>query len=333
MKVAIIGCGIIGVKRAKALGVHELVVACDTDPKRAHDVCSAAGAGSVLTDWKEAVAHPQVDIVIVSTTNNWLTPIGLYALEHDKHVLIEKPAARSIKEILPFLKKSQKSNKKIKVGFNLRYHPALLKAKEIVDSGTIGELMFIRGRYGHGGRIGYDKEWRANPDISGGGELIDQGVHLFDLSSWFLGDFKLVDGFSHTYFWDMAVDDNAFLCLRTEKEQVAWLHVSCTEWKNMFSLEIYGKTGKIQIEGLGGSYGIEKLVHYQMLPKMGPPDVKSWEYPGEDKSWNAEFDAFVESIVSDITINGDLNDAYEALNIVDKVYRNNSSGINLQNNL
>jgi len=320
MNVAIIGCGLIGLKRAKALGSHRLIVACDISFERARSVCSAAGTGSAMIDWKKAVAHKDVDIVIVSTTNNWLTPIGLYALEQNKHVLVEKPAARSSSEIKPFLQKAQKSENKVKVGFNLRYHPALLKAREIMDSGVMGELMFIRGRYGHGGRVGYDKEWRADPEISGGGELIDQGVHIIDLCRWFLGDFVSVKGEIATYFWDMPVDDNAFLCLTTLENKIAWIHVSCTEWKNLFSFEIYGKTGKIQIDGLGGSYGLEKLTYYQMLPEMGPPQTTIWEYPGEDCSWSLELDDFIESIVSGKTINGNINDAYEALKAIDKVY-------------
>ena len=101
--------------------------------------------------------------------------------------------------------------------------------------------MFIRARYGHGGRVGYDKEWRAQPELSGGGEFIDQGVHLIDLARWFLGDFNEMQGFAHTYFWNMPVDDNGFLLLKTPKKQVAFLHASCTEWKNLFSFEIYGK--------------------------------------------------------------------------------------------
>jgi predicted dehydrogenase len=321
MKVAIIGCGLIGLKRVNALGKHQLVVACDNDIKRAQNICSIAGSGNAVIDWREAGAHPEADIVIVSTTNDWLTTIGLYALEHGKHVLVEKPAARSAKEIMPFFKKAQHTDRKVKVGFNLRYHPALQKAREILDSGKMGELMFLRGRYGHGGRIGYDREWRANPEISGGGELIDQGVHLIDLARWFLGEFTIAEGFYHTYFWDMPVDDNAFLLLRNEKKQAAWLHVSCTEWKNMFSLEIYGKLGKIQIDGLGGSYSAEKLVYYQMLPQMGPPEATSWEYPDEDKSWTLEFNSFVQAINSGKPLNGDLNDAFEALKIVDKIYK------------
>ena len=320
MNIGIIGCGLIGMKRVKALGEHRLVVACDSDVKRAQNVCSEANSGKAITNWKDAASYPDADIIIVCTTNDWLTPVGLYALEHGKHVLVEKPSARSAKELLPFLKKVKSSDRKIKVGFNLRYHPALIKAKEIANSGKIGELMFVRGRYGHGGRVGYEKEWRADPKISGGGELIDQGVHLIDLSRWFLGEFKTVEGFSHTYFWNMPVDDNAFLCLRTKKQQAAWLHVSCTEWKNLFSFEIYGTHGKISIEGLGGSYGNERLTYYQMLPQMGPPETTSWEFPGEDLSWKLEFEAFVEAIESDNPVNGGINDAYQALKIVNKIY-------------
>src|SRR5581483_19063 len=110
--------------------------------------------------------------------------------------------------------------------------PALQKAHELFAQGVLGEMMFVRGRYGHGGRIGYDQEWRANPAMSGGGELIDQGVHLIDLSRWFLGEFTHVEGAAHTYFWKMPVDDNAFLTLTTAASKTAFLHVSCTEWKN-----------------------------------------------------------------------------------------------------
>src|SRR5205823_5892688 len=128
----------------------------------------------------------------------------------------------------------------------------------MAKDGVIGEIMFLRGRYGHGGRIGYDREWRADPQRAGGGELIDQGVHMIDLARCFLGEFEHVTGHAATYFWDMQVDDNAFLLLRTSEDHAAFLHVSCTEWKNLFSLEIYGRGGKLQIDGLGGSYGVER---------------------------------------------------------------------------
>jgi len=215
----------------------------------------------------------------------------------------------------------RESNAKVHVGFNHRYHRALRKAKEIVLSGVLGELMFIRARYGHGARLGYDTEWRADPKLSGGGELIDQGPHLIDLSRWFLGDFSQVDGFAHTYYWNMPVDDNGFLLLKTSKKQVAFLHASCTEWKNLFSMEIYGKDGKLDISGLGGSYGLEKLTYYKMLPQMGPPETVSWEYPMGDDSWAIEMAEFYEDIQLDRVPAAGLNDAYQALKIIEKIYK------------
>ena len=264
---------------------------------------------------------PEVDIVVIATLHNSLAEITLAAINAGKHVLVEKPAARSATELEPAIAAAEKQNVKVHVGFNHRYHRALRKAKEIVDSGELGELMFIRARYGHGARIGYDREWRANPALSGGGELIDQGPHLIDLSRWFLGEFVEVQGFAHTYYWDMPVDDNGFMMLKTEKQQVAFLHASCTEWKNLFSMEIYGRAGKLDISGLGGSYGVERLTYYKMLPEMGPPETTSWEYPMGDDSWMVEMAEFYEDIRLNRTPSAGLNDAYEALKIIQQIYK------------
>jgi predicted dehydrogenase len=208
----------------------------------------------------------------------------------------------------------------VRVGYNHRFHPSLLQARELVDAGALGQLMFLRGRYGHGGRLGYDQEWRANPKLSGGGELIDQGVHLIDLAGWFLGEFTRVEGHVATYYWDMPVDDNAFLSLRTAADQTAWLHVSCSEWKNLFSLEIYGRSGKLQIDGLGGSYGTERLTFYKMLPQIGPPKTAIWEYPDTDNSWSLEMKVFVEDIRTARTPVPGLKEARAVLQVVEHIY-------------
>jgi len=273
-----------------------------------------------MSDWHEAATNKDAEIVVVSTTNDMLAPIALAAISAGKHVLLEKPGARNRAELEPLLGAARAAEVIVKVGFNHRFHPALLKAKEIVDSGALGPLMFIRARYGHGGRLGMEREWRGNPAISGGGEMLDQGVHLIDLSRWFLGDFADVDGHVANYFWDWPVEDNGFAMLKTEAGQVAWLHASCTEWKNIFSFEIYGKVGKLHIEGLGGSYGIERLSWYRMLPEMGPPPTTIWEYPGDDPSWRAEFEHFVQCISASGEPSGGLNDALAALQIVERLY-------------
>ncbi|MCX6065723.1 MAG: Gfo/Idh/MocA family oxidoreductase [Chloroflexi bacterium] len=318
--VAIFGCGLIGQKRSKALAGAKLVVCADLDEKRAKSLAAGFPGCDATTDWQAAVRRPDVQIVVVATTNDALVETSLAAVLAGKHVLVEKPAARNVAELEPLIEAAERSGVQVRVGFNHRYHPALLKAHELLDAGELGELMFVRGRYGHGGRKGYDREWRANPALSGGGELIDQGVHMIDLSRWFLGDFTDIQGFAHTYFWDMPVDDNGFMLLKTAKQQTAFLHVSCSEWKNLFSLEIYGREAKLHIEGLGGSYGVEKLSFYKMLPEMGPPDTTIWEYPRGDNSWALEFAEFLEDIRLNRMPSANLFDARAALKVVEKIY-------------
>jgi predicted dehydrogenase len=319
--VAIIGCGMIAHKRARMLSGARLVACADVQRERAEALARTVTGADATADWRAAIDRPDVDLVIVATTNDKLAEIACGAIEAGKHVLVEKPAGHSVAALDTVLEAAHRCGVLARVGFNHRYHPAVQQARALVDQQAIGGLMFVRGRYGHGGRLGYDKEWRADPAISGGGELIDQGVHLIDLSRWFLGDFVTVSGFAHTYFWQMPVDDNAFLTLRTAREQTAFLHVSCTEWKNLFSFEIYGQQGKLHVEGLGGSYGVERVTLHRMLPEMGPPDTTMWEYPRGDQSWLLEFTEFLEDIQLGREPSAGLRDARAALVIVEDVYR------------
>lgn len=321
MKVGIIGCGLIGQKRAKYLGSCQLVACADKVFEKAEALASQHPGCEPFTDWRDVVSRPDITIIIVATLHATLAEISLAAASAGKHILIEKPAGRRAAELDSVVKAAEKTKALIRVGFNHRYHRAFRKARELVDDNALGELMFIRARYGHGGRVGYDKEWRAQPALSGGGELIDQGVHLIDLARWFLGDFSEVHGYAHTYYWDMPVDDNGFLLLKTPKKQVAHLHASCTEWKNTFSFEIYGRNGKIDINGLGGSYGIERLSFYKMSPTMGPPETTIWEYPMADDSWEFEFNEFITDIQKNRSPGAGLLDAQAALRIVEEVYR------------
>jgi predicted dehydrogenase len=321
MRVAIIGCGLIGRKRAAALGGATLHLCADIDLAQAQRLAASVPGAQACAEWRSAVSHPDVDLVVVATPHDSLAAITRGAIEAGKHVLVEKPAARHIDELRGLEGLARTRGVRVRVGFNHRYHRAFRQARSLVDEGVLGPLMFLRARYGHGGRHGYEREWRANPELSGGGELIDQGVHLIDLARWFLGDFDTVEGFAHTYFWDMPVDDNGFVLLRTARQQVAFLHASCTEWKNTFSWELYGRAGKLQIDGLGGSYGVERLAWYKMLPQMGPPETTIWEYPMADDSWQYEMAEFLEDIRLARDPAPGLRDASAALAIVDTIYR------------
>lgn len=320
-KIGIIGYGLIGQKRAKALGEKGRLVACADIDESKLQLLTSKNDIQVFTDWRKLLEIKELDIVIIATMHDSLAEITKAAIEAGKHVFVEKPAGRNSAELEPVIAATEKYGVKVHVGFNHRYHRAFRKARELFESGALGEIMFIRARYGHGGRIGYENEWRAKPELSGGGELIDQGPHLIDLSRWFLGEFVNVQGFANTYFWNMPVEDNGFMLLKTVKKQVAFLHVSTTEWKNLFSMEIYGRDAKLEISGLGGSYGVERLSYYKMLKKMGPPETTIWEYPMADDSWTVELEEFYEDIRLNREPSAGLKDAYHALRVVEKIYK------------
>jgi predicted dehydrogenase len=292
----------------------------DLDPEKARTLANASGA-RVANSAEEILANAEVNVVIVSTANSALAPITLAAVRAGKHVLVEKPGAIARKQLAEIESVAAATGSLVRIGYNHRFHPAFLKARELMRTEALGEIMFLRARYGHGGRVGYEREWRAEPKLSGGGELIDQGVHLIDLAGMFLGEFTQIDGHATTAFWNMPVDDNAFLSLRTAQGKTAWLHVSCTEWKNLFSFEIYFRHAKLQVEGLGGSYGLERLHYYQMLPQMGPPETIIYEFPSGDDSWAIELNEFIDDIRLRHTPSPGLIEGRRTLEIVEQIYQ------------
>jgi predicted dehydrogenase len=318
----LIGCGLIGEKRAAAIQAigGRIVGVFDSNHQRANEL-ARQHQSRALHSVNDLLHTPDIDIVVAATPNNLLADYGKRALRSGKHVLLEKPGALNQLEALEVSRTADECQLVAAVGFNHRQHPAMQKAKALMPE--IGELMYVRGRYGHGGRLGYEKEWRANPQVSGGGELIDQGTHLIDLAWWYLGELRLRHATLTQSFWNMPVEDNCFLNLETTSgTKLAWLHASCSEWKNMFCLEIYGRQGKMQIDGLGGSYGPEKLTLYRMYPEMGPPLAASWEFPPGDLSWQHE----LVSLECDIQDGGHrvprISHAANLLAITDEIYGN-----------
>jgi predicted dehydrogenase len=322
MRFAIVGCGFIGQKRAAAISRlgHVTAVAVDRSRDRAVKLAEASSARSAI-DFRAAVEATDIDAVVVATPHAELSAIATACLGAGKHVLVEKPGGRNLAEVSAVAEAAAEAGRVAKVGYNHRFHPAVLTAREIVDRGELGPLMFVRGRYGHGGRPGYEREWRFERSVSGGGELIDQGSHLIDLAQWFLGEFTGVQAALRTFFWNAEVEDNAFLTLSTSEGRIAWLHATWTEWKNLFSFEIYGCQGKLEINGLGGSYGVESLTFYRMLPGMGPPETTRWEYPFADRSWDTETAEFVAAILEGRRPVGDAVEAMANMSAIERVYQ------------
>ncbi len=321
--VGIVGCGLIGRKRMQSLPVGtEFVGAFDIDPDRAAALAAEAGKPDGATrSMDELLSTPGLQLVVVSAVHDQLTPLTAAALEAGCHVLVEKPGATDRASLAPIEELARSAERSVRVGYNHRFHPSFAKLRELVADRNDGDLLFVRGRYGHGGRVGYEQEWRADKVRSGGGELLDQGSHLIDLTRSLVGDVTLAYASLPTLYWPMAVEDNAFLCLDVNSGGKAWLHASWTEWKNIFSFEISFTRAKYEVAGLGGSYGPERLILYSMSPAMGPPLVQSWEWPPGDHSWQMEMRDVVAGIDGQPTVGATLHDALATLGVIEEAYR------------
>src|SRR4030042_3148147 len=261
-RVGLIGAGRQGRRLGKAIrdGAQDKITVVDVDQQAAARLAKEIRAG-VGKDWRELASAADIDIIVVCTPPNLHAPICIAAMESGKHVLCEKPLAPNTVEAARIVQAGERHKVRLQCGFNLRFHPGMKQAKKWLDEGLIGTPVFVRCRYGICGSPDYDKDWRANASISGGGELMDQGVHVIDLFRWFLGEFTEVTSLTSTSCWDIApLEDNVFALLRTEKGQIASLHASWTQWKNLFSFELFGHEGYVIVEGLGGSYGTERAI-------------------------------------------------------------------------
>ncbi len=313
MRLGIVGAGLIGGKRAEAAaalpGLMKVAAVCDVDLERSAALARGHGAAA-CRDWRELIASETVDAVIVATPNKFLREIVLAALAANKHVLCEKPLGRNAAEAEEMCRAAADRGRVLKTGFNHRFHPAIREARSLAAAGELGTLYYAKAAYGHGGRPGYETEWRASREACGGGELLDQGVHVIDLFRWFLGEFDEVFGRVETYFWNIEAEDNAFALFRTAEDRTAVLHTSWTQWKNRFSFELYGEQGYLVVDGLGGSYGPERLVVGKRRTRAaagpnpggasvyagGAPEERVVEFPGPDVSWAAELEEFAAAV-------------------------------------
>lgn len=267
----LVGAGRMGARWAEIISESRdarLALVVDKDKEAARVLAQKHGAD--WTDGARGLESKAVDAVLIAVPHKFLFFYARLALLAGKHVLVEKPGSRTAAEMAELIRLARRHRRALMVGFNYRFFDAVSRAKKLASAGKFGKINFIRMRHGHAGRPGYGREWRMNKNLAGGGVLMDQGVHLIDLAHWFLpGGFKTVSAATSANFWKTAVEDNAFVLLKNQRGQIISLHVGLTQWKPIFSLEIFGSQGYCLVEGLGRKYGGKETLTIGTLVKGG----------------------------------------------------------------
>jgi predicted dehydrogenase len=328
LRAGIVGYGYMGQIRRRNVADHpdlELAAICDPYCLEAFAVPNV----QVFDSWEDLVAA-DLDLVFVCTPNNLIPDVAVKALHSGRHVFCEKPPGRSLPDIQR-IRDAELANPgcRLLFGFNHRHHPGITDAKALIDSGALGDILTLRGVYGKGGGYDYHTSWRNDPAIGGGGILLDQGIHMLDLFRLFVGEFTEVIGMRGITTFEIPVEDNAFVLLRTPRGQLAQLHSSATSWKHIFRLEIGCEKGYAVISGLlskTGSYGRETLIigrrpAHGERAALGNPREETIYYDA-DLSWDIEVAHLVECIQQNKPVEkGTSLDALRVMEIVDCVYR------------
>ncbi len=327
IQVAIIGAGLQCRRRAPVVKESKddrLVVIASLHREHAAEMASQMNC-EACDDWRSAVTRADVDAVLICTPPYVHAEIGMTALKAGKHVLCEKPMTRTVAEAEQLLKVARETGMTLKCGFNHRHHPAIREAKRLLDLGSIGKPLFARCVYGICGRPGYEKEWRADPEQTAGGQFIEQGTHAIDLFRWFLGEVDQVACMTGTqYFQTQTLDDNGMAIFRMASGAMASVHSSLTQWKNVFSFEVFGEDGYLIVDGLGASYGTEKLIAGRR-DFVAPFQDTITEFRGGDISWREEWTEFRRAIAERREPIGNGDDGLAAIRIALAAYQSEQS--------
>jgi predicted dehydrogenase len=331
LRAGIVGYGYMGEIRRRNVESHpDLTLVGIVDPRLPLD----ASVGAPVFPDVDTLLQAGLDVLFVCTPNNLTPLVTVQALRAGLHVFCEKPPGRTLQDIVDIRAAEAGSpGCKLIFGFNHRHHPGITDAKAIVDSGTLGRILTLRGVYGKSGGDGFERSWRNDPAVGGGGILLDQGIHMLDLFRFYCGDFDDVMGMAATSHWDIPMEDNAFVLLRNRQGQMAQLHSTATAWKHIFRLEIGLEVGYLAITGLlskTGSYGRETLL-IGRRPRQGEQAAvgnprEEMSYYDRDPSWDLEVQHFVDCIRRDLPVEqGTSLDALRVMEIVDRVYREPSN--------
>jgi len=326
-KVGIIGYGAMGKIRHQAIGeigIAEVVAIADPNIESGADSVALLAVDEILND-------QAIDVAVICTPNYLNKRLTIDALNAGKHVFCEKPPAFTSADVVEIRKAEERSGKKLMYGFNHRHHDSIIHIKSLIDSGEFGKVLWLRGRYGKSVTEDYFNQWRAKKEMAGGGILIDQGIHMLDLFIHLAGDFDIVKAEVSNLYWNMAVEDNAFVILKDSVTgKVASLHSTMTQWRHLFSLEIFLEKGYMVLNGLitsSMSYGEEIL---SVARNRSAAPAATWKNEIktqyiDNNSWRYEMAHFFTCIEKNQPVGiGNSNDALKLMNIVDKIYEQKS---------
>jgi predicted dehydrogenase len=327
--------GIIGMGKMGRIRAREIQARADS---KLIAVCDANARSSVEMEgvrcFREAndLLSLDLDAVMICAYNNAAAPLTLAALQAGKHVLCEKPPARFASELEDVSRFASKTDLVVKYGFNHRYHYSVIEAKKLAGRKALGELLWIKGTYGKAGGEKYESEWRNDLKLSGGGILIDQGIHMLDLMMTFGGRVERASSLIHARYWQASVEDNVFAVLEGEGGIPMMLHSSAVLWRHKFLLELCFAEGLLALDGIlssTGSYADERLIvmHRETggsALALGKPREERMTF-GKDHSWKLELEEFVQAIRGNASIsNGSISDSLKLMQAVEAIYE--SSG-------
>jgi len=323
LKIGIIGYGTMGKIRHQAIDeVGKAEVIATSDPSIGSEFETIPN----LTH-EEIIQHPEIDAIIVCTPNYLNKELTIRSLNAGKHVFCEKPPCFTGKEMEEIIEAETRSGKKLMYGFNHRHHDSIMQMKEVIDSKEYGRVLWMRGRYGKSVTSDYYTRWRAKKDLAGGGILMDQGIHMLDLFLYLGSDFDTVKAEISNLYWNLEVEDNAFVILKNSKNgMVANLHSTMSQWRHLFSLEIFMEKGYMVLNGLitsSMSYGEEVL---SIAKNRSTAPAATWKDEIQTKyvinnSWRYEMEHFFNAIDKDQAVQiGNSQDALKLMRIMDKIY-------------
>lgn len=322
LRVGILGYGKMGQIREKVLKtIPGVVISSIYEPTQ-------KGQRDGFVSTPDAILEsPNIDAIFVCTPNRFNKEYTLRGLNTEKHVFCEKPPAFTSQDMREIQAAEKRSGKKLMYGFNHRHHGSIVEMRRLIATGEYGKILWMRGRYGKSVDASFYENWRAKKEESGGGILFDQGIHMVDLFLSFAEDFDKVKAFVSNLYWKMDIEDNVFAILKNSQTGVvASLHSTMTQWRHLFSIEIFLEKGYMVLNGLktsSNTYGDEVLT---IAKNRSTAPAATWEDEESitfhtDKSWDSEINHFLDCILNGKTIEiGTSEEAYRLLNLVERIY-------------